>query len=49
MLKDEKLYLFVIDLKNFEIISVISNRDYYLDDDDFNPFEFNKIYNGLGV
>ena len=43
------LYLLVIDLKNFEIISILNNSNSDKDDGYFNPYEFNKIYNGLGV
>ena len=38
------LYLLVIDLKNFEIISILNNAD-----SDKDVGYFNKIYNGLGV
>ena len=41
--------LFAIDLKNFEIISVMDNRNSDKGDPYINPFGFNKIYNGLGI
>ena len=44
----ENFYIFVVDLKNFEIISIISNYG-TSNEGYFNPFFFNKIYNGLGV
>ena len=43
------IQLYAINLKDFEIISVMNNGDSGKDDPYFNPFGFNKIYNGLGM
>ena len=41
--------LHAIDLKNFEIISIMNNGNSEKGDPYVNPYGFNKIYNGLGV
>ena len=42
---DTRLYLYIVDLKNFEIIAVILNKEF---EGKYNPANFNKVYNSIG-